>query len=60
MMETAYIIAGSMFFGVILATILVRYGIGIGNKLTIQAQNDLPIDKKMPTILQSHTGENDE
>jgi hypothetical protein len=34
---------------------LVRYGIGLGQKLTIAAQNDLPIDKKMPEYLQEAT-----
>ena len=51
------IIGCSMIVAMIVGACLVRYGIGLGQKLTIASQNDMPIDKKMPEIMQEFTGE---
>lgn len=48
---------GCVTAAMLLGAALVRYGIGLGQKLTIAAQNDLPMDKKLPSILQEHTGD---
>ena len=50
-------IIGLVLLGVILGVLLLRYGIKLGTKLTIQAQNGLPLDELMPENLQEHTGD---
>ena len=43
-------------YGIIVGVILVRYGIRIGSRLTISAQNNEPLDvKQLPKNLQEHT-----
>ena len=58
-MNDLYLIAGAIIAAMFVGAGLVRYGIGLGQKLTIAAQNDLPIDKQIPTLLQDHTGGSD-
>lgn len=55
-LNDALIVVGSMIFGIIVGVVLVRYGIRVGNRITIAAQNNEPVDMKpMPKILQETT-----
>ena len=55
MRQTA-IILGTFCLGIVVGVILVRYGIRVGNRLTIAAQNQEPLDlRSMPKILQEET-----
>jgi len=50
------IVVGLLVFGIILGVILVRYGIRIGSRLTIAAQNGEPLDSPpVPGLLQEST-----
>jgi hypothetical protein len=45
-------------YGVILGVVIVRYGIRIGNRMTLSAQNNAPLDEPVQrTILQEHAGD---
>lgn len=52
-------IGGCVLAAMLLGAALVRYGIGLGQKLTIAAQNDMPMDKKMPVVMQEYTGDSE-
>jgi len=57
MIKEILIIAGCSVALMLTGAVLVRYGIGLGQKLTIAAQNDLPLGKHIPPLLQEHTGD---
>ena len=52
-------IAGCGLAFMLIGVGLVRYGIGLGQKLTIAAQNDLPMGKRLPDVFQEHTGDDE-
>ena len=41
--------------GMATGAILIRYGIGIGNKITFNALNDTPLNEEIITITQENT-----
>lgn len=50
------IVGCSILFGMTAGVVLVRYGIRVGNRLTIAAQNNEPMDMEpMPDILQERS-----
>jgi len=51
----AVIIGGAILLGVLIRVALVRYGIRVGNRLTIAAQNNEPLDLKKAPLLQEDT-----
>jgi len=57
MCRNIIIIAVIAMVWMLIGVILVRYGIGLGHKMTIASQNDIPLGKKEPKILQEFTGE---
>ena len=56
-MNDIVIISIALIAAMVVGAGLVRYGIGLGQKLTIAAQNDLPMGKKIPQVLQEFTGD---
>lgn len=59
LMNQIIAIGSCVLAAMLLGAALVRYGIGLGQKLTIAAQNDMPIDKRMPAVLQEFTGDDE-
>ncbi len=51
------LISGSVLVlaGLIAGAVLMRYGIGLGNKLTISSKDDIPIDEEVLSIEQENT-----
>ncbi|KKL87868.1 hypothetical protein LCGC14_1930420 [marine sediment metagenome] len=51
------LISGSVLVlaGLVAGAILMRYGIGLGNKLTISSKDDIPIDEEIISIDQENT-----
>ena len=41
--------------GIIAGAVLMRYGIGLGNKLTISSRDDIPINEEIISIDQEAT-----
>ena len=41
--------------GIIVGAVLMRYGIGLGNKLTISSRDDIPINEEIISIDQEAT-----
>ena len=41
--------------GLIVGAVLMRYGIGLGNKLTISSRDDIPINEEIISIDQEAT-----
>lgn len=55
-MTLSLIMLGVFCSGILVGVVLMRYGLRVGNRLTIAAQNQEPIDlKPMPEILQEMT-----
>ena len=55
-MISLLISGGGLFFaGVFTGMIVMRCGIGLGNKLTISSKDDIPIDEEITTIDQENT-----
>lgn len=41
--------------GLIIGTILMRYGVGLGNRLTLSSKDDIPIDEEIIGTSQEYT-----
>ncbi len=57
LMMMSLLISGGLLVlvGLIAGAVLMRYGIGLGNRLTINSRDDIPIDEEIIATKQENT-----
>ena len=56
-MMISLLISGGLLVlaGLVAGAVLMRYGIGLGNRITINSRNDIPIDEEVIPMDQENT-----